>query len=162
VAEDLTIRRIRADDGRAWQRLFASVAEEGLWIGAEPPVPDRSQEVVDQYVDSETDVMYIAFVDDEPVGWISGETEKDGRVEIGMGIVDGFRSRGIGSALMEAVIAWAAERTIVLRVFPHNDRAIALYRKFGFVTREQQVGVWPRRNGDFWDLLFMERQPAAG
>jgi ribosomal protein S18 acetylase RimI-like enzyme len=114
---------------------------------------------VTQYVGSENDVMFLAFVGDRAVGWISAETEKDGRVELGMGIIDGFRGQGIGTALMESAIAWAQPRTIFLRVFPHNERAIGLYRKFGFVPREQQVGVWPRRNGDFWDLLFMERQP---
>jgi GNAT superfamily N-acetyltransferase len=154
---DLTIRRLMASDGSVWQGLFASVGGEGLWIGAEPPVPDRGDEIVEQFVGSATDVMFLALVDGEPVGWISAETEADGRVELGMGIVDGFRGQGIGSALMEAAIAWAHPRTIILRVFPHNERAIALYRKFGFVAQEHQVGVWPRRNGDFWDLIFMER-----
>jgi RimJ/RimL family protein N-acetyltransferase len=60
---------------------------------------------------------------------------------------------------METVLAWAGDRTVVLRVFPHNERARALYRKFGFVELEHKVGVWPRRNGEFWDLIFMERSP---
>jgi ribosomal protein S18 acetylase RimI-like enzyme len=150
-----------AEDGPAWQALFASVGDEGLWIGAEAPVPDRSQEIVEQYVGSETDVVFMAYAGEQTVGWIGAEVVKDGRVELGMGIIDGFRGQGIGSALMEAAIAWAEPRTIFLRVFPHNERAIGLYRKFGFVAREQQAGVWPRRNGDFWDLLFMQRQPGA-
>jgi ribosomal protein S18 acetylase RimI-like enzyme len=154
---DLTIRPLVATDGAAWQSLFASVGGEGLWIGAEPPVPDRAKEIVEQFVASATDVMFLALVDGEAVGWISGETEKDGRVELGMGIVDGFRGQGIGSALMEELIGWAGGRTLILRVFPHNERAIGLYRKFGFVAQARQVGVWPRRNGDFWDLIFMER-----
>jgi putative acetyltransferase len=160
MAEDLTIRPMTADDGPAWQELFESVAAEGLWIGAEGRVPDRSDEIVAQYVDNPRDVMFLAFVGDEAVGWISGETEDDGRVELGMGIIDGYREQGIGSALMDTLIDWAGARTLILRVFPHNARAIALYRKYGFVQQEHQVGVWPRRNGDFWDLLFMERQPS--
>jgi RimJ/RimL family protein N-acetyltransferase len=122
-------------------------------------VPDRAREIVQQYVGHENDVMFLACVDGEPVGWISGETEDDGRVELGMGIVDGFRGQGIGSALMEALIAWAGDRTMFLRVFPHNERAIGLYRKFGFEEQAHQVGVWPRRNGEFWDLIFMQRSP---
>jgi ribosomal protein S18 acetylase RimI-like enzyme len=157
----LTIRAMESGDGPVWQRLFESIAAEGLWIGVEPPAPNRAEEVVTQYVDSASNVTYLAFVGDEAVGWISGDTQDDGRVELGMGIIDGFRSQGIGSALMEAVLAWAGERTVILRVFPHNERAIGLYRKFGFEHVERQVGVWPRRNGDFWDLLFMQRLPLS-
>jgi putative acetyltransferase len=156
----LTIRAMESGDGPVWQRLFESIAAEGLWIGVEPPAPNRAEEVVTQYVDSASNVTYLAFVGDEAVGWISGDTQDDGRVELGMGIIDGYREQGIGSALMDTLIDWAGARTLILRVFPHNARAIALYRKYGFVQQEHQVGVWPRRNGDFWDLLFMERQPS--
>ncbi|MEY2419441.1 MAG: hypothetical protein QOG90_2121 [Actinomycetota bacterium] len=160
MATALTIRPLADDDADVWQRLFASVAEEALWIGAEPPVPDRGREIVDAFVDHPTDVMLLALVDGEAVGWISAEVEEPGVAELGMGIVEGYRGQGIGSALMHAVTEWAAATPLdrfVLRVFPHNERALALYRKFGFVELEHKVGVWPRRNGEFWDLIFMER-----
>lgn len=147
---------MHAGDGPAWQRAFAAVADETMWIGAEPPVSDRGDEMEDQFVDTD-EVMFLAQTDDEVVGWISGEIQPDGAIELGMGILEPYRGRGVGSALMEAVLEWAGDRTVVLRVFPHNERALALYRKYGFVVRERKVGVWPRRNGEFWDLLFMER-----
>ena len=158
----LNIRLLDSGDGAAWQRLFASVAEEASWIGAEPPVPDRSQEIVAAFVAHPTDVMFLAVVDGEAVGWISAEQDDARSVELGMGIVEGFRGRGIGSALMEAVMRWAGDRRVILRVFPHNERALGLYRKFGFVAIEKKVGVWPRRNGEFWDLVFMEHLPGGG
>ena len=153
----VAIRRMEAGDAAAWQRVFASVGNEALWIGAEPPVPERGEEIVASFVGHATDVMFLVFVDDECVGWISAEVDEDDSAELGMGISDGFRGQGIGSALMETVIAWAGERRLWLRVFPHNERAIALYRKFGFAELERKTGVWPRRNGEFWDLIFMER-----
>jgi RimJ/RimL family protein N-acetyltransferase len=156
----LTIRPLGPDDGALWQQLFASIAEEALWIGVEPPVADNSEAIVEKFVGNATDVMFLAFVDGDGVGWISAERGDGHRAELGMGIVDGFRGIGIGSALMEAVIAWAGTQNVHrlwLRVFPHNERALALYRKYGFVELEHKVGVWPRRNGEFWDLIFMER-----
>jgi GNAT superfamily N-acetyltransferase len=159
VSGTLTIRRMQRGDAATWQTLFASVADEGLWIGAESPAPDWGDAMAAKFVDSETDVMFLAFVDDRPVGWISAESHADGR-ELGLGIIDGYRGRGIGSALMETIIDWAGEVTLVLRVFPHNERARALYRKFGFVELEHKYGVWPRRNGEFWDLIFMQRTSA--
>jgi RimJ/RimL family protein N-acetyltransferase len=116
--------------------------------------------MVARFVGSDRDAMFLAFAGGDAVGWLSVERDGDGAAEIGMGIVDGFRGRGIGSALMDVAVAWGEHRGVerlVLRVFPHNDRARALYRKFGFVELEHKVGVWPRRNGEFWDVLFMER-----
>ena len=45
------------------------------------------------------------------------------------------RRRGIGSALMAEALKWARSAGITkveLEVFPHNEPAIALYRKLGF------------------------------
>jgi len=147
---------MEAGDGPAWQRVFASVGEDGLWIGAEPPVPQWGDAMVDEYVGSERDVMFLAEVDGAVIGWLSAKRGDD-EAELGMGIVEEFRGQGIGSALMDAVIEWAGSLTLVLRVFPHNERALALYRKYGFEERPDKAGVWPRRNGDFWDLVFMQR-----
>ena len=93
------IRPLHAGDGPEWQRLFASVAAEGLWIGAETPVPDLGQEMVLRFVGSNTEIMFLALVDDEAVGWISGEAEEDGRDRVGMGIVDGYHGQrhGLGT-----------------------------------------------------------------
>ena len=157
MAEGLTVRLMQPGDGAAWQQVFAAVADDGLWIGAEPPVRDRSAEVEAQYVGSASDVMFLACVETAVVGWISGDTDETGCVELGMGVLDAFRGQGIGSALMEVIVGWAGAQPLTLRVFPHNERALALYRKFGFVEVPEKVGVWPRRNGEFWDLLFMQR-----
>ncbi|HVT77978.1 MAG TPA: GNAT family N-acetyltransferase [Acidimicrobiales bacterium] len=153
----MNIRRVAAGDGPAWQRVFAAVADEDRWIGVEPPAPDRGEEMEARFVDSDDDVMLLAEVDGDVVGWISGESKPDGAIELGMGVCARFRGRGIGAALLEALLGWAGARRVVLRVFPHNERALALYRQFGFVLLEHKAGVWPRRNGEFWDLLFMER-----
>lgn len=55
---------------------------------------------------------------------------------LGMGIIDGFRGQGIGTALLRATLERARERGLTrveLTVRQDNRRAIALYRKFGFM-----------------------------
>jgi ribosomal protein S18 acetylase RimI-like enzyme len=69
-----------------------------------------------------------------------------------------WRGRGVGSALMEAAIAWAREHglhKLSLSVFPHNDAAIALYRKFGFVQEGHRRNQLLRASGELWDMLDM-------
>ena len=56
--------------------------------------------------------------------------------EIGMGVRDDWQGKGVGSALLVAALDladnWLGLRRIELHVHADNDRAIALYRKFGF------------------------------
>lgn len=58
------------------------------------------------------------------------------RGEIALSVRKDYWGRGIGSALMEALIAFAKDEAGVevlsLEVLTGNARAIALYRKFGF------------------------------
>jgi L-amino acid N-acyltransferase YncA len=42
-----------------------------------------------------------------------------------------------------------------LEVFPHNEAAIALYRKFGFLEEGRRVKHYRRANGELWDSIVM-------
>jgi RimJ/RimL family protein N-acetyltransferase len=42
-----------------------------------------------------------------------------------------------------------------LGVFPHNDAAIALYRKHGFEVEGRRRKHIRRANGELWDLIDM-------
>ncbi len=64
----------------------------------------------------------------------------------------------MGTALVAAAIEWARAyglHKLALSVFPHNDAAIALYRKFGFVEEGRLVRHVRRADGQFWDLIEM-------
>lgn len=157
------LRRFCATDGPAWFKVFESVAAEGLWIGAEAPVDlaRSTLNVTRRFVDRPDAAMFLGFVDHETVAYIHVEIDQAGAAEFGMAILDGFRGQGIGSLMMTTAIEWAetaGARRLHLDVFPHNDRAIALYRKFGFVETERRPRAWPRRSGDVWDLVAMERE----
>jgi ribosomal protein S18 acetylase RimI-like enzyme len=76
---------------------------------------------------------------------------------LGMGLLSDYRGRGLGERLAVETIraAWAAgiER-VELEVFASNERAIALYRKLGFITE----GVKRRArklNSQYDDNVFM-------
>jgi RimJ/RimL family protein N-acetyltransferase len=60
------------------------------------------------------------------------------RARLGMGLEQAYRKRGVGTSLLEAAITWAREQpTLVwldLGVFAHNEAALRLYTKCGFVA----------------------------
>ena len=57
-----------------------------------------------------------------------------------------------------AAIAWARStgaHKIALDVFPHNDAAIALYEKAGFLREGYHPRHLRRKNGELWDVISM-------
>ena len=69
-----------------------------------------------------------------------------------------WRGRGVGSALLGAAIEWARSEglhKLSLSVFAHNEAAIALYRKLGFVEEGRLVKHYRRQSGEFWDAIQM-------
>jgi len=134
--------------------LLAQVAEEGDGIGTEPPVDVEARAQRFQL-----DGAFVATAGEAMVGQISVQPSRHGYAEIGMLVARDWRGRGVGSALMEAGIAWARERgdihKLSLGVFAHNARAIALYEKFGFVEEGRLVKHYRRRSGELWDSIEM-------
>jgi len=59
------------------------------------------------------------------------------RCELGIGIERPYRSRGLGSRLMQVALGFARDTGTIawvdLKVFAHNDGARRLYRRLGFV-----------------------------
>jgi RimJ/RimL family protein N-acetyltransferase len=77
--------------------------------------------------------------------------------DLGLMVASSHRGRGIGTALLEQARAWAREagvRKLELHVFPHNEPAIALYERFGFVREGFRRGHYRREDG-YVDAILM-------
>ncbi|SFW55493.1 GNAT family N-acetyltransferase [Amycolatopsis australiensis] len=74
----------------------------------------------------------VADLDGRAVGMATG-FPRDGEVELGtLWVAPHARGRGVGEALVRAVLSWAQDRRVTLRVADHNTAAEALYRRLGF------------------------------
>ncbi|MEZ5829719.1 MAG: GNAT family N-acetyltransferase [Dongiaceae bacterium] len=80
--------------------------------------------------------------------------------QIGMAVRDDWQGKGVGSALMDAMLDladnWLGLRRLELNVHADNARAIALYRKFGFEV-EGTHRAYALRDGAYVDSLSMAR-----
>lgn len=106
----------------------------------------------------------VACADGEVVGNIGLETSVRPRMRhvgnIGIAVRDDWQGKGIGTALMEAVLEladnWLNLTRIELRVYVDNAAAVALYKKFGFEIE----GTHRRlafRAGEYVDAYSMAR-----
>jgi RimJ/RimL family protein N-acetyltransferase len=77
--------------------------------------------------------------------------------DFGLMVAGSHRRRGVGWALLQQAVDWSREarvRKLELHVFPHNEAAIALYERFGFVQEGYRRAHY-RRGGDFVDAILM-------
>jgi RimJ/RimL family protein N-acetyltransferase len=153
AADGISVRPAEDGDRRLLALLLAAVAEERDGIAAEPPVD------VDRLATSwQVDGTLVALSDGVIVGQVRVDPSWMGFGEIGMMVAADWRGRGVGTSLVAAAIEWARAHglhKLALSVFPHNDAAIALYRKFGFVEEGRLVRHVRRADGELWDLIEM-------
>ena len=152
----IEIRPAGESDRRPLALLFAAVAEERDGIAAEPPI-----DVEKRAANWDLARTLVALSAGEVVGLIFVIESGFGFGEIGMMVARDWRGRGVGSALVAAAIEWGRENGLhkmTLSVFPHNEAAIRLYRKFGFAEEGRREKQIRRANGEIWDLIEMGLQ----
>ncbi len=140
--------------------LFDSVAAERMWIGTEPGYDRQKYRDMLGFSLSNGNGMFVAQQLDAIVGVITEYRHDPYGHTIGMLVDEQHRGQGVGGALLGQLIAWARGRGIPhlsLLVFPHNERALALYRKFDFVEVDSQAARISRRNGETWDAMLMRK-----
>lgn len=105
--------------------------------------------------------QFVAIADGNIVGWCFITRMKKEVFShcgaLGMGVVEGYRRRGIGIALIRAALAGAKAiglERVELEVYHSNTAAIALYEKLGFHT-EGTKAKGARLAGQYLDLLQM-------
>src|SRR5262249_54287212 len=142
------VRPARDEDRLPLAVIFAAVAEERDGIATEPPV-----DIEDRAATWRLEGTLVAATGSDVIGSVHVDKSRHGFGEIGMAAAREGRGRGVGSALLSGAIARAREQglhKLCLGVFAHNEPAIALYRKHGFVEEGRRVKQYRRSSGELW------------
>jgi L-amino acid N-acyltransferase YncA len=147
----IEIRPMRARDWSAVEAIFAEgIATRAATFETEPPDYDSFD------ASHHAEHRLVAVEDDRVVGWValapaSSRACYAGVAESSVYIAAGARGRGIGRALMEALVASASAGgiwTIHAGMFPENAASVVLHESLGFrlVGRFERIaqldGVW--------------------
>lgn len=160
---ELTIRRAIPSD---YEAIAHHLADPRVYPGTlQPPYPSVEQwrqRMADQ---PDTDFILVALADGRFAGFAGLHANaKSGRrahaMHLGITVGGDFQGRGIGTALMKALVdladGWLNVFRLELNVFADNARAITLYKRFGFEV-EGTHRAYALRDGRYVDTCSMAR-----
>ncbi len=167
----ITVRRATPNDAAAFARIMGDPAvypglmqlpytNEDLW---------RAR-LVEGSTPGKPDLALAAELDGTVVGTVVGtaglhpaaaaQIRRRHVAAIGISVAAEAQGQGVGTALMQAMCdyadRWMGVLRIELTVYTDNERAIGLYRKFGFEIEGRFRG-YAMRDGHFADAFTMAR-----
>lgn len=162
---EITIRAAEPEDAEAVHAILRcpGVVANTLQLPWRPLAWTR-----ERYLGKPDEHTLVAVVDGRVVGHLGlsllpGARRRDVG-KFGMAVHDAYQGRGVGSAIMAAMIDladnWLGLRRIELEVWADNAAAIHLYEKFGFEV-EGTGRQYAYRAGELVDALYMARLRTA-
>jgi ribosomal protein S18 acetylase RimI-like enzyme len=151
------------DDAEAIIRAVDTVAREGRYFLRSRFERDVEQERAFLTETAEQGNLFLlALADGLLVGWVTlfraHQEFRRHTAELGIGVLRAYRGIGIGGALMDQALRWAAGQgleKVTLGVRAGNERAQALYRKLGFVEEGRRVRDIKDQHGRYDDTIEM-------
>jgi len=162
----ITIRKAIPGDAAAYARMMSEVDVYSNLL--QMPYADEEtwrQRLTESCAPGKTDLGLVAELDGAVVGSagmhpVGAALRRRHAMMLGISVAGHAQGKGVGSALMAALCdyadRWAGVLRIELTVFEDNQRAQALYRKFGFEV-EGKHRAYALRDGRYVDAIFMAR-----
>ncbi|MFN3975042.1 MAG: arsinothricin resistance N-acetyltransferase ArsN1 family A [Dehalococcoidia bacterium] len=161
-AISITVRPAQEADVPAITEIYnQGIEDRTATLEGEPHSVEERREWFRAHGPSEP--ILVAQAGDTLVGWASLSRYKprrcyDGVKELSIYVRRGWRGKGVGLVLLDALLKKGAEvgvHKVVLYAFPFNGPALSLYRKMGFRT----VGIYRHHgllDGEWRDIIAME------
>jgi len=152
-------------DAAALIQAVDSVAREGrFFLRSSFQVEVKEEQEFIAKAADEGNLMLLATIDGSLAGWLTlfrGPQElRRHTASLGIGVLRDYRGLGIGRALMEHALIWAAENDLErvnLGVRANNERARELYCKLSFVEEGRRVADIKDDQGRYYDTIEMTR-----
>ena len=169
TGEQIVIEDGVASDAAALVRVHLSVLEEGRFFITRPAEfaasAERKASLIEAFTRQPNCCFLVARLDGVIVGMVSLRGGLLGRMahvaKLEIFISAAARGRGVGRALMDAVLDWAINNAALLKiglsVFDDNTRAIALYTMLGFQEEGRRPSEYCEEDGTLRGDVLMYR-----
>ncbi len=169
TGEWITIRCAQADDAADLLVYIRSVAQETRFFVIQPEEfpsgEEQERQWIQQHVDHPGKLALVAEVPGAVIGSLSFENGPYKRTShngtLGVSVRQDWRGKGIGTAMLEALLEWAEASPLMekvgLGVFSSNAEAIRLYRRLGFVEEGRRARAVKLGPGVYMDEVLMAR-----
>lgn len=122
------------------------------------------EKLINTDTESENNLFLVAVANDKIIGFSRCEGNQLKRsahkVEFGVCVLKDYWGFGIGTNLLKESIAWADSHgiyKITLHVVETNDKAITLYKKYGFKTEGILINDKILADGQYYNTIVMGR-----
>ena len=153
----------------AWCRT-ADDEDRGAWFLAEAAAEAAAEDTAEAAAEDTAEDTAHEGPGATLAGYLAVTRSGTEHADFAMAVTARHRGQGVGGVLLDAAVAWCRAvpvSKLSCQVWPHNGRAIALYRSRGFLVEGRLRRHWRRRNGQLWDAVVMglvldERSPGSG
>ncbi|PFA69165.1 GNAT family N-acetyltransferase [Bacillus sp. AFS015802] len=164
------IRTGRQEDAESLLEISSSVITEGNYFISTAEEFDKEsiqqqREIIQGIISNEKETLIVAEVNQTVIGSIEFRSNRLKRMShtgsISMSIMEPYRGMGIGTLLLKALLDWAENHPhiekVSLGVFSTNHRAIALYKRMGFIEEGRKVREFKINEDTYVDDVLMYR-----
>ncbi|WP_429758150.1 N-acetyltransferase family protein [Bacillus sp. S14(2024)] len=149
----MMIREITEADAAPFLKLCQTIDQETNFMLFEPNERDftieKQKSMIQALLSPHNSTLLVAEKDEQLVGYIIARggavKRKQHAAYLAIGLLQQYAGQGIGKQLLHEIEQWARKQQLLrleLTVMSHNERAIALYKKIGFVIEgEAAYGV---------------------
>lgn len=167
--QELVIEEAQREDATSLALLLETVALESDFLAQDDRSSVLSAGQLASYIDSRQNVTnefcLVAKLGHEVIGVCNVTADQDTKAshigDVFIAVSKLYWGYGVGQSLMELMIDWAnhtpAIRRLELTVQARNERAVHLYRKFGFDIEGTKKRGARTKNGEFLDVYLMAK-----
>ncbi|MDE7218491.1 MAG: GNAT family N-acetyltransferase [Oscillospiraceae bacterium] len=164
------IRRTEEADAERMIEYVNVTAEETPFLGREPEEAsftlEQEREIIRNMNAAERNILLLAEVDGVHAGNANFSCVKDRarfrhRCGIGVGLYRAFWGMGVGTVLLEELLAaarTAGYEQVELEVVSTNEAAVRLYKKLGFQVTGTLPWAFKYKDGSYADFLLMVKK----
>lgn len=167
LKENTIIRKATLADAEKILQIQKEVVKEGMFLTTSTEefnqTVEQQKDWMRKIIDSNKETMLVAENPNGVIGWIVFLSTNRIRLShtgsFGMMIDKDYRGKGVGKLLIRRLLDWAELNPFIekvsLGVFSTNERAIALYKKMGFIEEGRKIREFKMENGDYVDDILM-------